>query len=165
LEAFARARKEVPELFLVLVGQGPLEQEVRRGIRQRGLNTASRIITDCLDPLPLLCASDVATLTSSLEGCSNALMEAMAMGLPIVASEAGGNGELVVDGEGGFVCRVGEVSAFAKALVELAKDPLLRRRMGLYNLHRSKRFTDDVMVEETLRVYGRVLNGSARWCH
>jgi len=164
LEAFARAREEVPELFLVLVGKGSLELEVRRGIRQSGLAAVSRIITDCLDPLPLLCATDVAALTSLREGCSNALMEAMAMGLPIVASEAGGNGELVVDGEGGFVCRAGEASAFAKALVELAQNPSLRRRMGLYNLHRSKGFTDDVMVEETLRVYERVLSGGARGC-
>jgi glycosyltransferase involved in cell wall biosynthesis len=162
LEAFSRAREEVPELFLVLVGQGPLDRKIRRSIRQMGLDGVSRIITDRLDPLPLLCATDVAALTSSREGCSNALMEAMAMGLPVVASEAGGNGELVVDGQGGVVCRVWEISAFAKALVELAQNPSLRYRMGLYNLHRSKEFTDDVMVEETLRVYERVLSGRAR---
>jgi glycosyltransferase involved in cell wall biosynthesis len=157
LEAVRRARLAEPSLFLVLVGQGAGEAEVRHAIARLGLTEACVVFTDRLDPLPLLSAAHMAVLASAREGLPNALMEAMAMGLPIVASNAGGNRELVVHERGGFVCRPGDVSAFAAALVRLARDPGLAEAMGRFNRARIASFTDDRMVEETLRLYDRVL--------
>jgi glycosyltransferase involved in cell wall biosynthesis len=159
LRAFAQAKKQVNHLFLLLVGKGELERDVRKLLEQLKLGDSSRIVNDCSNPLPLLCASDAAILTSVIEGCSNALLEAMAMGLPIVASNAGGNSELVRHGRGGIICPVDDVRAFTDAVVCLARDPLLSHRMGLYNIDRVRQeFTDDIMVERTVALYERILS-------
>jgi glycosyltransferase involved in cell wall biosynthesis len=159
LKAFASAKREIENLFLVLVGKGELEHHVRQSIAGLGLEQASRIVGDCVNPLPLLCSADVAVLTSSIEGCSNALLEAMAMGLPIVASDAGGNRELVKNNVGGFICPIGDVAAFAQALMKLAQDRTLATTMGRYNVERIKKlFTDDIMIERTMELYEQVLS-------
>ena len=158
LEAFAKARAAHPNLFLLLIGTGSLEQDVRARIEQLKLSAACRILTDVTNPLPFLCASQIAVLTSRIEGCSNALLEAMAMSLPIVASDAGGNPEVVEDGPGGIVCRVGDTEAFATALGRLVSDPQLSRSMGAFNARRiAAHFTDDRMIELTLALYDRLL--------
>lgn len=163
LKAFAQARDQVKNLFLVLVGKGELEQNIRNSIERLQLLESSRIISNCIDPLPLLCASDAFILTSAIEGCSNALLEAMAMELPIVATDAGGNVELVTQGLGGIICAVGDVCALANGLVRLAWDSSLSRSMGLYNVARVREeFTDDILVERTVALYRRVLNEAAK---
>ena len=163
IRAFAEARARVPSLFLVLVGNGPLEPEVRQQIASLQLGGACAIIKDSSNPLAILSASHISVLTSRLEGCSNAVLEAMAAGLPVVASDTGGNRELVIHEHGGWVCPVGDVSAFASAFVRLASEPETAAAMGGYNRHRiAERFTDDVMVEENLALYRRILGGDAR---
>jgi glycosyltransferase involved in cell wall biosynthesis len=97
-----------------------------------------------------------------VEGCSNALLEAMAMGLPVIASDAGGNKELIDNERGGLVCAVGDVDAFAQAIARLANDSTLRHRMGVYNVEKIHRdFTDDNMVEKHLELYNQVLESQA----
>ncbi len=163
LRAFAKARQRAPNLFLVLVGKGPLEDSIRAAIRDVPSLRSVRIVTDCVSPLALLSASNIAILTSRLEGCSNALLEAMAVGLPVIASDVGGNPELVVAGKGGYVCPDADASAFADALVGLANDPALAGRMGDYNRRRvNEQFTDDAMVERTLGLYRKVLSPGGR---
>jgi glycosyltransferase involved in cell wall biosynthesis len=161
LKAFAEAKARVSNLFLVLIGKGPLEEEIRKLARELGLGMSTRIISNSTNPLPLLCASNAAILTSSREGCSNALLEAMAAGLPVVASDAGGNTELIDHGLGGFICRIGDTSSVASAVIRLAEEPSLCQEMGLYNARRvEQEFTDDIMTERTLSLYERVLSES-----
>jgi glycosyltransferase involved in cell wall biosynthesis len=158
LEAYARARDRVHNLFLVLVGHGEKESQIREQVAALGLGSACRIITDSRNPCALLCASDVAILTSALEGCSNALLEAMAMGLPVIATEAGGNPELVVDRAGGYVRPVNDVDALADAIVGLASDREAAAAMGRFNMRRVReRFTDDAMVEASVALYESVV--------
>ena len=158
LEAFARARAAHPDLFLLLIGTGSLEHDVRTRIEKLQLSSACRILTDVVNPLPFLCASQIAVLTSRIEGCSNALLEAMAMGLPVIASATGGTPEVIQHGQGGLVCPVGDAEAFANALRRLVSDPQLSHRMGAFNARRVvEHFTDDRMIELTLALYYRVL--------
>lgn len=158
LEAFAKARAAHPDLFLLLIGTGSLEQDIRTRVEKLGLLDACRILTDVMNPLPFLCASQIAVLTSRIEGCSNALLEAMAMGLPVVASDAGGNPEVIQHGQGGLVCPVSDAEAVANALGRLVSDPQLSHRMGAFNARRIvEQFTDDLMIELTLGLYSRLL--------
>lgn len=168
VRAVAEARVRIGNLFLVLVGRGPLEGRIRKQIREMGLEGACRVITDCRNPKALLSVSHIGLLVSQLEGCSNALLEAMALGLPVIASDAGGNRELVADGRGGYLCPVGDASSVARALMRLASDPATARQMGQYNLRQvAERFTDDIMVDQSLALYETILrngrgNESAR---
>ena len=86
------------------------------------------------------------------------------MGLPIVASDVGGNPELVVPGRGGFICAAYDVRAFETAFVRLARGSLLAREMGQYNRERAREFTDDIMVERTEALYRHVLTAAGQWC-
>jgi glycosyltransferase involved in cell wall biosynthesis len=164
LSAFSKARDAVTNLFLVLVGKGAMEQDIRGMIERLRLGDCSQIISSCMNPVPLLCVSNAAILTSDIEGFPNALLEAMAMGLPIVASDVGGNPELVVPGRGGFICAAYDVRAFETALVRLARDSPLAREMGQYNRERAREFTDDIMVERTEALYWHVLTAGGQWC-
>jgi glycosyltransferase involved in cell wall biosynthesis len=162
LSAFRDAHVRNPRLFLVLIGRGPLDEPIRQTIRDYGLDNASRMFRDCSNPAAYLCASHIKTLTSDLEGCSNAILEAMAMALPAVVTDAGGNRELIIDARGGHVCPVGDHSAIAESMLRLAAEPDAARRMGEYNLQRVREsFTDDVMVTRNLTLYERLAATSA----
>lgn len=93
-------------------------------------------------------ASDMLLFPTVREGLSLAVLEAMACGLPVVASNCSSLPELIDDGLGGFLCPVGDVKAFAKKINLLAQAPELRRRMGEYNRAKvEKLFTLDRMVD------------------
>jgi glycosyltransferase involved in cell wall biosynthesis len=87
----------------------------------------------------------------------------MAMGLPIIASDAGGNTELVADEKGGFVCAVGDISGFADRLIRLTEDSDAARGMAQYNRERIEReFTDEIMVDHHLRLYNEIVRNCGR---
>jgi glycosyltransferase involved in cell wall biosynthesis len=157
LAAFREARTANTNLFLTLIGRGRLEEQIKQLIQQHHLTRACRVITDCSNPAAYLCAAQIKALTSDVEGCSNALLEAMAMGLPGVVTDAGGNRELIVTGQGGEVCPIGDASALATALIRLAAEPATARHMGEFNHRRvHDLFTDDVMVNRSLALYERL---------
>jgi glycosyltransferase involved in cell wall biosynthesis len=74
---------------------------------------------------------DIAALTSDSEGLSNAILEAMAAGLPVIATRVGGNVELVEDGRTGLLFPAGSDEAFAASVAKLVKNPELRVQMGM----------------------------------
>ena len=102
----------------------------------------------------------VGVLCSETEGLSNAILEYMACGLPVVATNVGGNPELVVEGETGFLYAPGDVEGLAKALGRLLADPALAARLGAAARARFEtRFGLRRMVDETVAVYERALAG------
>lgn len=111
-----------------------------------------------LEVVQLLCGADVGLLetdpTILAEGCSNSIMEYMACGLPVVASQSGGNGELVRDGVTGFVVPPRDPRALASKLRLLRDDPGLRARLGTAGRERvASEFTLERMVAEYERAY------------
>ena len=77
-----------------------------------------------------LCSFDLFMLSSRREGICNSLLEAMAMGLPVVTTDAGGTRELVLDGQTGYIVPQGDVDGLAHAIIKLINDAALRQRMG-----------------------------------
>jgi glycosyltransferase involved in cell wall biosynthesis len=158
LGAFAKALARRSDLVLVLAGCGAGEAEVRRAAAASGVAHAVRFPASAGEPSALLCASDAAILVSDAPGSATALLEAMAMRLPVVAPDAGALPELVERERGGLLCRADDEEAFAAAILRLAGDPALRRAMGRHNVARVRaEFTHDSMVERTLALYERVL--------
>lgn len=140
---------------LWLVGEGPeradLEALVNSSSRLQGrvcFLGASNRVTE------LLQAMDVFVISSIAEGINNSLLEAMATRMAVVATETGGNPEVVIDGESGLLFPVGDAKALSAHLLCLATDPELRMQLGQQALLRVReKFSIDSMVEQYERVY------------
>jgi glycosyltransferase involved in cell wall biosynthesis len=113
-----------------LVGDGRDRADVERELERLGLDGRVELLGERDDVPELLAGSDVFVLSSRSEGMPLAILEAMAAGLPVVASDVGGIGELVVDGESGLLVRPGDSDALAAALERVCADGALRKRMG-----------------------------------
>jgi glycosyltransferase involved in cell wall biosynthesis len=106
-----------------------------------------------------LSSADIFVLPSRSEGFSNAVIEAMAASLPVVATQVGGNGEAVQDGLTGFLVPPEDVSALSEAIVRLVSDPSLSRVMGEAGKARvASNFTTDAMMKRITSTYGALLS-------
>jgi len=133
-----------------IIGYGPDRDAIEREIELLGL-TASVVLAGERDDVPeRLAAGDVYVLSSRSEAMPMVVLEAMAAGLPVVASAVGGVPELVVDGETGLLVAPGDPEALAAALSRLAQDPLLRGRFGAAGHTRAERHHS---LEEMRRRY------------
>jgi L-malate glycosyltransferase len=131
IRVVARLSQRLPQLRLVLVGDGPLRPGLETLASE--LQVANRItfLGDRRDIPAALASLDIAVLPSASESLSNAILESMAAGLPVVASRTGGNPELVGQGETGFLFEPGDEGQFAASLERLTCEPELRRQFGL----------------------------------
>jgi len=130
VEAFARVRRSQAGLKLVLVGSGPARQELMERCAQLGIREDCHFEPATADVLPWLHAIDIFVLPSRSEALSNALMEAMACGCAVAASEVGGNPELVEHGRTGLLFPAGDAAGLAACLERLAGDDELREGLG-----------------------------------
>jgi len=114
----------------VVVGDGPARSLLETEIRRLGLDGAVELAGECTNVRERLAAADVFVLSSSQEGLPLSVLEAMAAGLPVVATAVGGIPELVVHGETGLLVPRRDVESLSAALARLIADPALRRRLG-----------------------------------
>jgi glycosyltransferase involved in cell wall biosynthesis len=129
LRALPGLWERVPALRVLLAGQGPHEGRLRAVAAEVGAGNRVRFLGHCADVRPVLAAADLFVLPSHREGLPNAVLEAMAMELPVVAAAADGTGEVVLDGETGLLTPPGDVEALGAAIARLLDDPALRARL------------------------------------
>jgi glycosyltransferase involved in cell wall biosynthesis len=131
VDGLLEALKELPDLGLVVVGDGPERLRLER--RARELGVSDRVYfagqRSKKEALGLMAACDLFVLNSVHEGLPHVVLEAMALGLPVVATAAGGTPEVVRDGETGVLVP-GRYGTLGASLSALARDPALRRRLG-----------------------------------
>lgn len=130
LRAFARLRVEFVDTALVLVGDGALRGSLESQAAALGIADAVRFLGDRGDVRELLQGFDIFALSSLSEGYSMALLEACASGLPIVATDVGGNREIVVDGRNGRLVPPARDDALADGFAMLLRDPAGAAAMG-----------------------------------
>lgn len=129
IDAFARIRDAHPEAHLLLVGEGPLRSAIESRARARRVEDGVHMLGSRKDVDALLPALDVFVLASDTEGLSNAILEAQACGLPVVATHVGGNPDLV-DDDCGVLVPARDPDAMAEAIGALLDKPDLRKRMS-----------------------------------
>lgn len=129
LDAFAALQSGLPNARLILIGDGPCRGALEDRIRQLGLADSVRLLGRRPDIDQLLPAFDLFVLASDTEGLSNAILEAQACGLPVVATRVGGNPDLV-DADCGALVPPRDPGALAEAMATLLRDRGGRERMG-----------------------------------
>ena len=132
LPAFAQARAACPTLAwrLWLAGEGALRADLERLAHSLGIAGCVQFLGTVADVASYFGQADIFVLPSLAEGLSNALLEAMAAGLPSIATQVGGTPELIQEGETGLLVAPEDTAALAAAMVRLAEDPVLRQALG-----------------------------------
>jgi glycosyltransferase involved in cell wall biosynthesis len=130
IRSFARLKQRFPEARLVLVGDGPLRDELGRLAQELGVADAVHFAGYTTDPQYYHHMFDIFALTSRSEGVPQALIEAGVAGRPVIATRVGGIPEMIVDGESGLLIDPGDVDALTEGLCRLVSDPGLARRLG-----------------------------------
>lgn len=141
----------------LIVGDGPLMNELKQYSHDLGIEKSVFFAGERTDITELLKGMDVFVMTSLYEGLSNAIMEAMAAGLPVVATDVGGNSELVINGETGFLCKL-DARELAEKVNYLINNKEEARKMGEKGKKRIiSEFSIEKMVRETENVYFMLL--------
>ncbi len=156
IRAFARlaARPSGARLRLVIVGGGPLSSQLQALVAELGIQKQTWFPGALADVRPVMQCFDVFVLSSLSEGISNTILEAMATGLPVVATAVGGNLELVTDRCTGRFFEPGDVAQLVNLLDEYATNaPQRREHAGLARKRAEEVFGLPVMVENYQRVY------------
>jgi len=141
----------------VLVGDGELEGELKALAEKLHLENVRFFgRADGADLIDLFAQADLFVLPSEREGMPLVLLEAMAMGLPTVATDIAGNRDVVIDGENGRLVPLNDAAAMRRALVELASDEALYSRMSESARKSAERFRWDAVGQDFEDVYARV---------
>ena len=138
---------------LVIAGEGSLRPELEAQLARLSLRDEVDLAGEIADVPALLRRTDVYVQPSFQEGLPNAVLEAMAAGLPIVATRVSGNEDLVADGENGLLVAPGDPAALAAALRRLVDDPDLARRMGERSRARAEAFGIPEVTARLERAY------------
>jgi glycosyltransferase involved in cell wall biosynthesis len=157
----AKVRLCLPDAHLLLVGDGPERSAVRARAAELDLTDAVTFVGSVpqADLPALYRAADVFALSSDFDNSPNVVLEAMASGLPVVATDVGGVREFVAEGVGGAVVPPGNAAALANALEQYLAQPDRARAAGIHNrLRASAEFSWRSSALQLLDVYRRVID-------
>ncbi len=146
--------------ILNLIGKGSIERvnQLNRIIKQKKLDSKIKLICNINDPSKILRTSDIGLLCSEEEGFSNSILEYMSFGLPVIASDVGGNRESVEHGKNGYLFNVGDIDKISHFIFKLLVNKKLRRSMGENSLKiQRKNFTLKKQIEGYQFAYKELL--------
>jgi len=158
----AKVLKQYSAVQFLLVGGGKseYEQELRYFSAQLGIADNVLFAGFRRDVAQILSISDISILTSSSEGCSNTILESMSAGIPVIATNVGGNPEVVIDGETGLLIPAQNLEALANAILRFLRDKKLAEKMGdTGKNHIERLFRIDKMIQETEYLFEALLIG------
>jgi glycosyltransferase involved in cell wall biosynthesis len=148
----------------VLAGQGVLRAELQKRVNELGLTNRVHFLGLRRDIPDVLGAADIFALSSDYEGNPLSVIEAMAAGLPVISTVAGGVPELLQNGKEGFIVQPGRVEEFSEAMMTLLNDPTLRRSMGSSAAARAREnFDVSAMVRAYEELYDEMPARSRMW--
>ncbi|MCG0274831.1 MAG: glycosyltransferase family 4 protein [Thermosediminibacteraceae bacterium] len=140
-------------IFCFFVGDGELEKELRQYVKSSNLDNIIKFLGFRRDIPELLAASDICCLVSLHEGLPRCIMEAMAAGKPVIATDVRGNRDLVRDGVNGILVPVNDVEATVRAIESLSLDEKLRQKMGREGMRIIQDFSIENVLKEMDEIY------------
>ena len=159
LNAIVEIKKAYPEIKCVLVGDGYMRGDLVRHVDRLKLNENVCFLGSREDIYKILSIMDIFVLTSLMEGLPNAVLEAMACGLPVVATKVGGIPEIIENGRNGILLEPKDHQSLALALITLIEDFSLRKEMGVIGRKIiEQKFSLERMVNDYERLYTEILN-------
>ena len=156
LRAFAAAAARRPALRLHLAGDGPLLEALRTEAAALGIAGRLSLEGRWASPHDLLPAADVFVLAPRNEGMGRAVIEALALGLPVIATAVGGLPEVLENGRSGLLVPPDDESALAEAIARLADDRILRHELGRRGRARAVEYGAGRMVHRVLNLYREI---------
>lgn len=158
LSSFRLVMSILPNAYLLIVGEGPLRPKLEQYARSLEIYKRVRFTGFRRDIPALLAITDIFVLSTFWEGLPLALLEAMASAKPVIASDVGGNREIVINGETGLLVPPRDPEILAQAIIELAKNPQKAKEMGKKGFLRVKEhFSLEAMVRKTTKLYERLI--------
>ena len=161
IEAAQRVCAVCPRAVFVIAGDGPLRQELETLGQQSGLGSQLRFLGLRNDMPQFIAALDLYVLPSLWEGLPLALCEALAVGKPIVCTNVGGNSEVVIDGENGYVVPAADPLALSTAILKMSSEPHLSETYSKCNRERfEQHFSERAMIAAHEELYRRLLGSN-----
>jgi glycosyltransferase involved in cell wall biosynthesis len=158
VNAFAESMELMPSSILIIVGAGPDEDKIKNMASKLGINNKIRFFGHSREVIKYYHAADIYVLPSYAEGMPNSLLEAMACGLPIIASKIGGVVDVIENGKDGILFEPGDISGLSSALVRLSKDVGLRVRLGEEARKKAvEGFSIERVADEYIKIYENML--------
>jgi glycosyltransferase involved in cell wall biosynthesis len=163
LKAAALISRARPDARFLIVGEGPMYPRIELEIARLGLTGVVAMLGGRKDAQALIQALDVLVMTSTSEGFPNVILEAATGGTPVVATDAGGVAEVVLNGETGFVVPCGDEQAVSGRVLELISDPVLSREVAQAAWERVKAcFSAEQSALAMQACYERDLSGAGK---
>jgi glycosyltransferase involved in cell wall biosynthesis len=162
LRAAARVCAVVPDADFVIAGEGELMPGLRELAAKLGIVERVHFIGRCDDVPTLLHASNIGVLSSKAEGFANAILEYMAAGLPVVATDVGGVREAIVEDETGFIVASGDDQQMAERIVQVLADDQHAQAMGARGKQVVQKFSSENHLRNTLELYDELLSQNLR---
>ena len=154
LKAFKLVLKDFPGACLLIIGNGPDEKKLKKLALELDIKASVQFLGFREDALEIINTMDVFVLPSLWEGMPNVVLEAYALGKPVVSTKVGGANEIIIDGKTGFLVSPGNWQSFAQSVTKLLKNPDIRKEFGIKGKEFiSINFSLDRMVKDTERLY------------
>jgi glycosyltransferase involved in cell wall biosynthesis len=166
LRAAKRVAESVPDAAFIIAGEGELLEATQALAQSLGIGERTFFIGRCQDVGAVLSISDVCVLSSRSEGFSNAILEYMAAGRPVVATDVGGAREAIVHGEGGFLVTAGDDETMAEHIKSLLLQPELARSMGECGKRIvTEKFSSQKQLQNVESLYSELLKSSVSFVY
>ncbi len=148
IEAFSQFHQCHPDYRLVIYGEGPMRQQLESFINQKGLNGCITLPGNNNKVWDAMLPAECFLLSSEYEGMSNAMIEAMCLGLPVISTKVAGATDLIKDGENGYLVNVKDSDAMANRMCQLVEDESSRRSMGTEAAKVYEKLRADVICQQ-----------------
>ena len=152
IRAFAKVAEKEPDAKLVIVGEGELRKELEKLIVQYGMEQRVSMPGQCDDVQKKLNAADVFVQSSDYEGLPISGLEAMACGLPLVSTRAGGTVDIIENNRNGFLVDVGDADGLARKMFFLSRNKEIRKKMG----SESRKMVERLDIDECAQKYQKL---------